>query len=228
MKRLLTLGCSLSPKDFWPAEVGKHFDKHNHYSFGGGGNQQLLDCIDEFLITNDVKNLTIVYQITGMMRAGGLYLDMQARKDNEDISSWSHIPDTIRWDGHFGKQWMVWTDNYETVYNEIRNPITMMTRVFSKLCLLADAGANVYTFRGWTGVMSQETFNKKINLPLTSEKYWDKAKELLNKNNVTCIDQSIVNWCIENDKELPDGFHPSCDSSHEYAKEILIPLMPDK
>lgn len=224
MKRLLTLGCSLSPDTHWPAEVSKHFDEHTHYSFGGGSNQQLLDCIDEFLITNDVKNLTIVYQITGMMRAGGLYLDMQERKSNQDVGAL----DAISWDGHFGKQWMVWTDNYETVYNEIRNPITMMTRVFSKLCLLADAGADVYTFRGWTGVMSQETFNKKVDLSLTSEEYWDKAKKLLNKNNVTCIDQSIVNWCIENDKELPDGFHPSCVSSHEYAKEILIPLMLDK
>jgi len=224
MNKLLTLGCSLSdfPSDGWPFQVAKIFDNHDHYAFGAGGNQQLLDCIDEYLIKNSVKNLTIVYQITGMTRGGGLYINQQS-------NDWLvQQPDagakySSEWQGYFGDQYMYWSDNFKVVSEEIKNPITMTTRVVSKLCLLADAGANVYTFRGWSGVMSQQTFDQKSKI--TAEDQWQKAKILFDKHNVKYADIPIVDWCIIENKNLPDGFHPSAEASKDYAKQVLMPLI---
>ena len=224
MKRLLTLGCSLSdfPDGGWPYTVGEYFDKHDHFAFGGGGNQQLLDIIDEYLIYNKVKDLTIVYQLTGMTRAGGLYME---EYNNEWLVQEPTVENkySMKWQGYFGDQNMYWSDNYKVVKESIRNPIKMSTRTIAKLCLLSDAGANVYTFRGWTGVMSQHTFDGKSQF--TAEEHWQKAKVLLDKHKVKYVDIPIVDWCILNDKELPDGFHPSGEASKDFANKMLIPLI---
>ena len=71
--------------------------------------------------------------------------------------------------------------------------------------------------------MSQQTFDAESRL--TSEEYWQKAKVLLDRHNVKYVDIPIVDWCIKNNKELPDGFHPSVSASNDFAKQILLPLI---
>ena len=224
MKTLLTLGCSLAPPDnYWPLHVGKLFDKHDAYAFGGGGNQMLLDCIDEYLLTHSADNLTILYQMTGMTRAGGLYNLKEYPQDLTQHVKGIHEPEGgwDDWNGVFGKQHIIWTDRHHVVKNEIRNPTTMITRVVSKLCLLARAGIQVYTFRGWSGILENETYSTN-----KSDYKWEQIKNILNQNNVNCIDEPYVDWCVKNDKKFfEDDWHPRSSGSRDYADEFIIPLI---
>lgn len=221
MNTLLTLGCSLAPRGpmFWPATVGELFDKHDHYNFGGGGNQMLLDCIDEYLLTHSADNLTILYQMTGMTRGGGLYeiaqdLSQPVKGANNPQGRWDD------WNGVFGKQYMIWTDKHPIVKNEIKNPTTMITRVVSKLCLLARAGIQVYTFRGWSGILENDTYSRN-----KSDYKWKQIENIFNQNNVNHIDEPYVDWCVKNNKEFIDDWHPKAFSSCDYANEVIIPLI---
>tara|TARA_R110002074_G_scaffold201981_3_gene369896 strand:- start:1337 stop:2026 length:690 start_codon:yes stop_codon:yes gene_type:complete len=221
MKQLVTLGCSLSPKDSWP-HVCNHaglFDIHTNYGFGGGGNQQLLDCIDEYLLRNTVKDLTVIYQMTGMERGGGMYPitgplpDVPKIQVHESWEAHSIRPDhrSCEWNGYFGNQHMLWSDKHDIVKNEHKNPIIMVTRVVSKLCLLANAGATVYAFRGWTGV-----------IPHTPEETWKQITDVFDKNNVNYVDEPLVDWCIKTNQQFyPDDWHPATMSSRRYAEEFL-------
>ena len=52
----MTLGCSLSDtKRNWGVRLAQllNVDNHVHFAFAGGGNQQLLDCIDDYTLQNN-------------------------------------------------------------------------------------------------------------------------------------------------------------------------------
>ena len=223
MKKLLTLGCSLSPIEMWPTACNDTgvFDTHTNYGFGGGGNQQLLDCIDEYLLRNTVQDLTIIFQMTGMERRGGLYAangplpkipgpaTVVAPEWKEDYPN----PDlrSCLWKGYFGDQHMLWGDKHAVVRLQPSNSVTMITRVVSKLCLLANAGATVYTFRGWTGV-----------IPHNPDETWKQITDVFDKNNVNYIDEPLTDWCIKTDQTFaPDDWHPTTISSRRYAEEFI-------
>ena len=222
MKKLLTLGCRLAPIDSWPDACNQagQFDIHTNYGFGGGGNQQLLDCIDEYLYHNTTKDLTVIYQMTGMERGGGIYSiwtePMPEVPKIQVSNEWMEHkirPDTrsLLWEGYFGKQYMLWSDKFDIVKNEPKNHIILLTRVVSKLCLLANAGATVYAFRGWTGI-----------IPHAPEEMWKQITDVFDKNNVNYIDEPLVDWCIKTDQRLdPDDWHPLPMSGRYYAEEFL-------
>ena len=215
MKKLLTLGCSLSPQDHWPSVVSELYDNHTHYNFEAGGNQQLLDTIDEYLYHNTTTDLTVVYQLTGVDRNGGLYEIKGPLPTVPDIA----FPESrsMEWNGYFGKQHMLWSDKFDIVKNEIRNPTTMITRIVSKLCLLSNAGANVCIFRGWTGALTSKAWGDS-----SPDEVWDKMTDVFDKNNVVYIDEPFVDWCIRNDMPFfPDDWHPTSYSSQEFAKQII-------
>jgi|14_taG_2_1085336.scaffolds.fasta_scaffold00417_16 hypothetical protein len=221
MKKLLTLGCSLAPIDSWPYTCNQagQFDIHTNYGFGGGGNQQLLDCIDEYLYHNTTKDLTVVYQMTGMERGGGIYSSGVSKElidHKTKLRELSNIlPDqrSLLWEGYFGKQYMLWGSSlsHGMHYDEHHNHIILLTRVVSKLCLLANAGVTVYAFRGWTGI-----------IPHAPEKTWEQITDVFDKNNVNYIDEPLVDWCIKTDQEfMPDNWHPRTSASRYYAEEFL-------
>ena len=219
MKKLLTLGCSLAPSDSWPYTCNQsgQFDTHTNYNFGGGGNQQLLDCIDEYLYHNTTKDLTVVYEMTGMERGGGIYslgVSIWDSVSNELIEYKIHPGKrSLIWEGYFGKQRMLWgaSPDHSMHYDEHHSHIIMLTRVVSKLCLLANAGVTVYAFRGWTGI-----------IPHAPEKTWEQITDVFDKNNVNYIDEPLVDWCIKTDQRLdPDDWHPLPMSGRYYAEEFL-------
>lgn len=217
MTHLLTLGCSLAPEGGWPKALSEIIsaDDHTHYSFGGGGNEQLLNCIDEFVLNNELKNLTVMYQITGVARGGGLF---QEHTINPEYMPQLRqgTPYSQEWNGVFGKQWMLWTDRFPEVKKRHPSPPTLITSIASTLTMLAQAGATVYTFRGWSGVFSQTYPN---STPI-DHSTWNKFRNLVSSNGVHTIEPSLVDWCLENNKEFwEDGWHPRTHSSREFITE---------
>lgn len=230
MKKLIALGCSLtSPEKNWAKRLVENLDhviagNHIQYAYGGGGNQQLLDCISDYTLKNDLKDLLLVYQITGLNRGGEIVTDEfikhhKINLDDERKKVAGEFGPDGNWDdfdGVFGKQKLIWTTNYKVIYDSIKllNKEIMISRVASTLCMLSKAGVDVVTFRGWTGAMPQD--------------YWDKCKSSFDRYGVHYVDTPFVDWCFETNQKFLDEWHPDTEGHNAYAHEILQPFIEER
>jgi len=241
-KTLITLGCSLTPyldgqPTSWAKKLKEHLcpDKHIQFSFNGGGNQQLLDYLDQYMLTNDLKNTTIAYQLTGIARTGGIYSDDILFRNNvtldpKDMMPVGGSPDG-RWqknDCYFGsKKTTIWTGKYydlKTNQRRLHDSDILLTRVVSKLCMLSAAGVNVFVFRGWTGALADDIDRwwPGATAKKTIER-WTKCKKAFDTYGVDYIDECLVDWCKENNLEFLDDWHPNLYSHSLFSESFIVP-----
>jgi len=240
MKTLITLGCSLTPfhknlPNSWANPLKDQLcpDKHVQFSFGGGGNQQLLDYLDRYMLENNLENTTIAYQITGITRGGGIYSDSILANNNEILhpqektEPGSNKGTWQEYDCYFGsKKTTLWCGDFETHKKQmqIHDPDILLTRIVSTLSMLSLAGANVFAFRGWAGALAddQERWFPGASAKIAHQR-WAKCKKAFDRHGVDYIDECLVEWCKEMDLEFCDDWHPTGESSYMFADKFIVP-----
>jgi len=238
MKTLITLGCSLSPSNTirvcsWAGTLADHLQPvhHIHNAFGGGGNQQLIDYLSNYVLTHSLKDHIIVYQITGINRGGNIYNKELLESNNITLDPAHKRPthcEMGNWDtfdSYFGdEQYTIWAGpQYDIVedHRKFDNPEIKLTRLVSTLSLLSLAGATVFAFRGWSGALAGQTWNDATDNK--SEDRWEKCKQVFDRTGVEYINECLVDWCMKNNLTFVDDWHPSADSHYKFADECILP-----
>ena len=219
MKTLMTLGCSLSDiQRNWGVRLAEllNVDKHVHYAFAGGGNQQLLDCISDYTLQNNLDDLTLVYQITSMGRKGGLWPKEYIKPhvlDPETEHSVDHGGSWQKFNSFFGEQIFLWAGNADVLENNVtkHNKLVMVSRTISTLCTLAKAGVDVTVFRGWAGGIQAE--------------HWEKVLPVMKRYNLNVIEECYVEWCTNTDQRFADALHPGSEGAFAFAEQIIYPTL---
>ena len=220
MNHLILTGCSLAEqwksifdhehytgmlkKDYPPHPFRLQADRIVNYTMGGGGNAIALhSLLNEFLLhSDDIKNMRIVCQLTGINRRSIVIKDdnkgqgvvvKNAISDNlEKIITWGSHLDLL-----YGTEKILSKNISDQLQGEFDD--STMRDLTSVLCMLGSLGAEVYVFRGWEGCMP---------LPM-----WERIAEQLNSHNVITYKSTYMDIAISKSLENPeykwnDEFHP--------------------
>lgn len=222
-KKLVTLGCSLSPRGFWPYTVRNSLNveekNHIHFGFGGGSNYLTLHRWYEYMmVAEDLKDTLVIWQITGIHRDAtifddypkeyllserevdnGMYGDGKCTNDNDG--------DWFQYHTFFGNTKRIgkWGKNTYKDLPHAMDPNILCAQLVSTI---ATVPCDKAVFRGWSGALP--------------ETYWKESKKVFHKNNAIVIEECIADWCIQNDLKMqPDGVHPTETSSQTFGNFIF-------
>lgn len=232
---LITCGCSLSPTEFWPRYTAKYLniDVSSWMHLGAGGSSnglQMYRLQNQILKLPDMKNVTIIYQVTGQNRSWYICNEMAMQKTPALFTEEDRVKS-----GDAGYNKWVLTDNYidkkpralclnhhektldlhlERVPAVCQNhvdPEYEQQQLLFTLSMLRQAGANVFVFRGWSGVLPEEN--------------WEVFKDKFNQTGVKYTNECLVEWCLENNYPFIDDYHPEGLGSCAFIHHKIFPLM---
>jgi hypothetical protein len=216
MRRLITLGCSLTHQAGWAQYLSECMKLPLfNLAQSAGSNQLQQRRIQEFIFSKNIIDADIVlWQLTSTVR---YYKREQVNSENQKIiesddnqkscptmlfSNKNIFDNTIRVD-HL-------CNSADQMYDEIDEEQQLEDLIFY-LISLKKFTPNLFVFLGWNDA-----------IPLA---YHQIFKTVLKKHQINFIDVPLVDWCIENNLDLDRLLHPTVGSSSKYASDILIPLI---
>ena len=217
MKRLITLGCSLGPKQLWPTYtrrllISLNLDfTHVHIGAGARGNKVNLFLLNQEILNNGLEDTFILWQLSGWQRHDSVVHENVLRK-----------PQALRED-HYEICKNIYTDeityaiwgganhpNYElhtTEQNAHINHSAQLEQMITQICLLAK-NCKLLVFRGWRGAMPN----------------WDKITEAFDRHNVNYIYEGYVDWVAQrHDMASRNDWHPNKNECKDYFSHVLGP-----
>lgn len=219
-KKLVTLGCSLAPRDAWPKFVANHFkitkENHTHYGFGGGDNMLTMKMWYEYFCCNDLSDTLVVWELTGLNRVSLI------KRSDDNLN----LHPEKQWQGNNDGSWFTFNTFFgggtrfgvfsKSVPKDDVDRLTCLLdqeMVYSQLVTtIASIPCDTVVFRGWSGAVPNE--------------FWSKSKPIFESNNVKVVPEPYTDWCLENDLQmLADGFHPHHTAAKKYARDILLKVI---
>lgn len=216
MKKLVLCGCSLGSswmpyfgiKEVWSSskeyqvnyteDTNKDNWNIDAFQYGAIGNGMFLHSLLNYFLINEIKDITIVVQFTGINRITSV-LDADASHKvmpsfNEGIKIKNNITDTSDFyliDKH---------SRLRDFSTDLLSANNNFSNLVSLLCMLSKLGAKVYAFRGWTGVCDA--------------KHWDKSLSLFKKADVVSTQLAYLDFATnlsKSDDEWIDELHPGVE-----------------
>jgi hypothetical protein len=219
MRKLITLGCSLTHHAGWAQYINEctKFELHN-LSRSAGSNQLQLKKFQEFIFRNEIKpDDIVIWQITSTYR---YYKREKINEKNQKQLD------------YFKNN----TDAHPTVVSTEKNIFDNKIRV-DHLCNSLDDRNEVDEAQVLEDVLFYLIFVRKFTSNFFVFLGWQEAVlsehrthflELLKKYQIEYIDKSLVDWCYQNNLKFDLKDHPTIGSSSLYAKDVLIPAIENK
>lgn len=236
MRKLISLGCSLSPYDGWPTALKDHYENshtHYYYALGGSSNGIQIYLLEDHIIKHGVSEGDIfVFSMTGHKRPWGVVGQDDYNKSPDlfnDEDEYSSITET----GSFKKiinsiddsQRYILIQSHRLLkeaeaeglkatprfWSNAQDPYIELQRLLFTLLMIRKAGGIVVVFRGWTGALEEKT--------------WYKFTEHFKNNDIDYTDECIIEWCLKNDYAFMDEFHPKSKYVRRFGEEILLPIL---
>lgn len=218
MKKLFTLGCSLTWNMGWKEYVADrmNYELVNSAMFGGSNNLQMRR-LNSYIVNSQIgKDDVIIWQITSQLRHSFCV--------NGDPSWDERLDDYVSEDAD-AKYYMDSPVNYFDAHphtdvlschpliipaSEYYNANSTLEGLISTMILLNNT-YKILIFVGWQGALDNDTDN------------YDLVIDLLEKNKVPHINESYVSWAIRNNHPLAEDLHPTMDTSELYGEMVLFP-----
>lgn len=214
MRKLITLGCSLTHHAGWAQYINECMNvKLYNLSQSAGSNQLQQRRLQEFIFEQPITNDDIViWQLTSTMR----YYKRELVKNQSQIShfkndSTSH-PKIVLTNKN------IFDDNNRVDYlcNSVddRNEVDeaqILEDILFYLISVRSFTPHFFVFLGWQDAIPVE--------------YRKKFIELLEHYRINFIDDSLVEWCYQHNLKFDLREHPTTGSSSKYARDVLIPAI---
>jgi len=246
MKKLLTLGCSINPKEGWSKCAFNHLkekvgvlniDDWTQYGYGGGGNQILLDRLNEYFCKNSYNDTLVIFQVTDIKRISMVMDHSEIINNGLDHNLIKAYQEGIESNEH--KNWFpfnsVFTGTRQIGLYNRNNPILkkflhgkkrtnrlfinrhmLISQLTNTLKMLSYTPAEVIVFKGWSGCIRDDN-NITIN---------DMFEEQIKSSKIHYIDTPNVDWCLLHRLKMQsDGFHPTYESHWKYCENFINPII---
>jgi hypothetical protein len=230
--KLITAGCSLSPKHGWATEVANILQASHdwtHFGIGASSNGVQINLLEEEIVNYGIgEGDVVIFQITGQNRGWGIIdgelyhkyahtLDENSEFDADGAGVGTYVSRINTLDN---KKRYVLLSHHEAIKSEARVPVCYynardpyieLQRLLYTLIMLRKSGCKVLVFRGWEGVMSDTS--------------WDIFKEKFKLHDIYFLEECIVEWCLTHKVPFLDEFHPSPKQSRIFTKRIIGPVL---
>jgi len=241
IKKLVTLGCSLNPLQGWSGCAFNHLNINEndwtHFGHGGGGNQILLEQLNEYFCKNSYSDTLVIFQVTDIKRISMVMdhagiidhgLDYNLIKAHQE-----GIESTEQ------KNWFpfnsVFTGTRQIGLYNRNNPILkkflhgkkrtnrlfinrhmLISQLTNTLKMLSYTPAEVIVFKGWSGCIRDDKCASISSI----------FEEQIKSSKIHYIDTPNVDWCLLNRLKMEsDGFHPLEQSHWKYCEELINPII---
>jgi hypothetical protein len=214
MRKLITLGCSLTHHAGWAQYINECMNvKLHNLSQSAGSNQLQQRRLQEFIFEQPITNNDIViWQITSTMRYYKRELvKNQSRMNHFKNDSTSH-PKIVLTNKN------IFDDNNRVDYlcNSVDNrnesdEAQILEDILFYLISVRSFTPNFFVFLGWQDAIPSE--------------YREKFIELLAHYQINFIDDPLVEWCYQHNLKFDLRDHPTTGSSSKYARDVLMPVI---
>tara|TARA_B100000085_G_C18552769_1_gene516610 strand:+ start:1229 stop:1999 length:771 start_codon:yes stop_codon:yes gene_type:complete len=249
IKKLLTLGCSINPKEGWSKCAFNHLKEKvgvlnindwTQYGYGGGGNQILLDLLNEYFCKNSYNDTLVIFQVTDISRISMVMDHAEIIDHGLEHSLQPDLEEGFHGSAHkcwFGfnsvfsgrRQIGIYNRNnpiikkfiYESKKSKkkmrlFHNQYMLISQMTNILKMLSYTPAEVIVFKGWSGCIRD---HKSVTLNSVFE-------EQIKSSKVHYIDKPNVDWCLKKGLEMEsDGFHPAFTSHWQYCEKFINPII---
>ena len=216
MRRLITLGCSLTHQAGWSQYLATcmQLPLYN-LSQSAGSNQLQQKRIQEFIFTNNIASTDIViWQLTSTMRyykreklTENNQKVIEQFKNNKDIHSTMIESNVNIFDKSTRADYLC---NSVDDRNE-KDEAQVLEDLLFYIISIKKFTSNFFVFLGW-----------KDAIPL---EFQEKFKNLLDEHQINYINECLVDWCHQQKLTFDLLNHPTNGSSSRYARDILFPAI---
>lgn len=224
MKRLITLGCSLTHQFGWAEHVSKETGLPLlNLAVSSGSNPLQISKMQRMILKGEITSEDlIIWQITSVDRP------MVSAKANEsNLSIFSNQPpgsfiiteETNIFDDLQRIQFLSHSPLTLTLHRQMHNKIDNEQKLEDILFILKITkmfSPNLLVLFGWETVLPE----KHINI----------FKNYLKQFDIDCIDDDIVHWCKSNKLSFNGSnmTHPSDSSYRAFADALILPKIREK
>lgn len=220
MKKLFTLGCSLTYNMGWKELLCEKYNLElvNSSMFAGSNNLQVRR-IHSYIVNNQIdKDDIIIWQITSQIR-----YSFSAACDPE----WNKKIENVVKEDQDAKYYIDSPTNYFSgnIHRDVlsNHPLikpashyfdfnSSMEELVSTIILLNNT-YKILIIIGWEGALTEASDN------------YDKFNNLLKNNNVPHLSESYLDWAIRCKQPLADDLHPTMSASETYGETVLYPTL---
>lgn len=215
MRRLITLGCSLTHQAGWAQYLAEcmQLPLYN-LAQSAGSNQLQQKRIQEFIFTNNIASTDIVvWQLTSTIRYHKReMLNENNQKLIEQCKNNNIHPTIIESNVNiFDSSARVdYLCNSVDDINDIDEAQVLEDLLFY-IVSIKKFTSNFFVFLGW-----------EKSIPL---EFQEKFKNLLDKHQINYFNECLVDWCHQQNLKFDLLNHPTVGSSSIYARDILFPAI---
>ena len=223
--RLITLGDSFSFGSWgWPELLSNDLNcELLNFAVRAAQNSVQVQLIQDWLIHNNFKKDDIVIWAIGLSWAPLVNISLdylnEVNKHNEEIKKQYGVLHYHLRDNIIDNKQRISLLHISPIINDFSNIkelsdepeslqlLLFMFIIIKKLC------PKILIFRAKNDFVS-------------NKEYWTNLTKHFKENNIEYIDNSIVDWCKDENLDFyPDNFHPTKQSMHIYTQKILYPKL---
>mgnify|MGYP001173516034 FL=1 len=215
--KLITLGCSLAPIDYWPRWSRQYLkiseENHTHIQGGARGNKINLYLLNRHILEHGLDDTFVIWELSGWEREDSIVPEEKIR-DPELLP-----PDLTMLVNNMyapGSTYVTWggsnqpnKDLHRGIRSHHNNPSATLEQVVTQLCLLNKC-CKVLVFRGWSGALPKDS--------------WHKIAETFNQHGVNYMREAYADWCAEH-HDLGEDWHPKNKPAKDFFNKIFIPKL---
>lgn len=222
--RLITLGDSMTTGEHsWAFSLSKILNyEFLNFAKPASQNSSQVDILQRWLLDNNFNHNDIVIWQIGFSKHPKIHIGMEnlEKVQRADV----HSRKIFDVDSFYIEKNKI--DNLERIKLSYINPIFTSysnrkiendeAEVFQELIfmfsIIQKLGAKLLILRGKDDYIKNN--------------HWENMKLFLLEKNINFINESLVDWCRQNNLEfMIDNYHPTSTSSNIYTKEILMPKL---
>jgi len=217
--RLITLGDSFTHgKDGWAEYLSKKLNKELvNLAEKAASNELQVKLMQEFLLDNNITNDIVVWQI-------GMSWRPWVRLGIENLEKVKRVDRLMNAKGlyHYISKFQNKFDNEYRIdlldlspmnksKEELDEPQILQDMLFM-FYMIKRMNSKVLVFRGQTDFISLE--------------HWKILKKLLDKKDIPFLEETLVDWCRENNLEFSkDDWHPTSESYRIFCDKVFVPKL---
>lgn len=217
--RLIVLGDSFTHgNEGWADYLSKKLNRELvNLAERASSNELQVKLMQEFLLDNDIKNDIVIWQI-------GMSWRPWTRVGIENLEKVKRIDRLMMAKGlyHYVSKFKNKFDNDYRIdlldlspmnknKDNLDEPQILQDMLFM-FYMINKTNSKILIFRGQTDFISNE--------------HWEILKELLNKKNIPFLEETLVDWCKQNNLSFSkDNWHPTTESYQKFCDEIFIPKL---